>query len=129
MDALSDDDTSPHAGPYCVVWLYRDAPDAFERAARFALQNTGYGIEVVIVITDMAARLLQRDRLVQLLRTGRIAKLLEELEQHKVKLEFDIGAARRAGVIETLGGLPLLRIADEQRVAELATGARMTARY
>ena len=128
-EAVDDDDGAPHAGPFCVVWLYQDTPDAFQRALRFALQNTGYGLEVVLVLTDTAARLLQRDRLVQLLRVTAIAGMLDQLVERQVRLELDIGAARRAGVVETLGTLPMLRVADDQRVAELATGARMTARY
>lgn len=125
----ADDD--PVVGPaYCVVWLYRDSPDAFERAARFALQNVGYGLEVVIVFTDKGARLLQIDRATQLLRVAGVPALIERLVEEKVILELDIGAARRAGIIETLGvAMPNLRIADEQRVAELATRARLTARY
>lgn len=128
-EAFSDDDGELHAGPFCVVWLYQDTPDALQRALRFALQNAGYGLEVVLVLTDTAARLLQRDQLVQLLRVEAIASLLDQLDERQVRLELDIGAARRAGVVETLGTLPALRVADDQRVAELATGARMTARY
>jgi hypothetical protein len=119
----SDDDEPGHAsGPFCVVWVYRDTPDAFERAARYALQNTGYGLEVVVVLTEQGARLVQRDRLLQMMRLEHIVELMD-------KLELDIGAARRAGVVQTLGALPGLRVADDQRVAELTTGARMTARY
>lgn len=133
MDALKDDpqsdDAGEHPGPYCAVWLYRDTPDAFERAARFALQNSGYGLEVVLIITDTAARLLQRDRLAQLLRTGSIGELIDQMGERSVRIELDIGAARRAGVVETLGALPQLRVADDRRVAEITTGARMTARY
>jgi predicted peroxiredoxin len=126
----SDDDEPGHAsGPFCVVWVYRDTPDAFERAARYALQNTGYGLEVVVVLTEQGARLVQRDRLLQMMRLEHIVELMDQLVEHKVKLELDIGAARRAGVVQTLGALPGLRVADDQRVAELTTGARMTARY
>jgi hypothetical protein len=125
-----DDDGGAHPGPFCVVWLYRDSPDAFERAARFALQNAGYGLEVVIVFTELGARLLQIDRMTQLFRVPGVLELVDRLTAQKVHLELDIGAARRAGIVETLGvAIPNLRIADEQRVAELSTGARMTARY
>lgn len=124
------DDGDPHPGPFCVVWVYRDSPDAFERGARFALQNAGYGMEVVIVFTDRGARLLQIDRMSQLFRVPGLPDLIERLADQNVNFELDIGAARRAGIVETLGvTMPNLRIADEQRVAELATGARMTARY
>lgn len=123
------DEENP-AGPFCVVWLYRDTPDAFERAARFALQNAGYEIPVVLLFTDAGARLLQVDRMTQLLRVPGLAELIDEIERQKILLELDIGAARRAGIVETLGvALPSLRIADERRVAELATGARVSARY
>ncbi|MEQ1508093.1 MAG: DsrE family protein [Myxococcota bacterium] len=118
------------SGPFCVVWLYRDAPDAFERAARFALQNSAYGLEVVLLFTDAGARLLQVDRLAQVFRVPGLAALIKKLDEANVRFELDIGAARRAGVVETLGvTIPNLRIADERRVAELTTGARMTARY
>ncbi|MEQ1570031.1 MAG: hypothetical protein ABMA64_30640 [Myxococcota bacterium] len=128
MPEQSTPESDP-SGPYCVVWVYRDAPDAFERAARYAMQNAGYGLPVVIVFTDAGARLLGTDRMYQLLRTPGIAELIDGLVQKKVFFELDIGAARRAGVIETLGALPNLRIADEQRVAELTTGARVSVRY
>jgi hypothetical protein len=129
MDSEADDEPSHASGPFCVVWVYRDTPDAFERAARFALQNTGYGLEVVMVLTDQGARLVQRDRLLQLMQLENIVSLMDQLVERQVRLELDIGAARRAGVVQTLGALPTLRVADDQRVAELTTGARMTARY
>jgi hypothetical protein len=117
-------------GPaFCVVWLYRDTPDAFERAARYALQNVGYGLEVVIVLTDTSARLLQVDRLAQMLKLAPIESALRELVAAGVRIELDMGAARRAGVVETLGSFPNLRVADDERVAELAAGARVSARY
>lgn len=125
-----DDDGDAPIGSYCVVWLFRDSPDAFERAARFALQNVGYELPVVLVFTEAGARLLQVDRMTQLLRVPGLSRLVDELEQKRVNLELDIGSARRLGIVETLGvALPSLRVADEQRVAELATGARVTARY
>ena len=87
-------------------------------------------MKVVIVFTDAGARLLQVDRMTQLFRVPKLLDLIDKLEAAKVILELDIGAARRAGIVETLGvALPGLRIADDQRVAELATGARITARY
>jgi hypothetical protein len=125
----TEDEGDARSGPFCVVWVYRESPDAFERAARYALQNSGYGLPVVIVFTDAGARLLQTDRVSQLLRMPGVPKLIEDLVQKRIYFELDIGAARKAGVIETLGALPNLRIADEQRVAELATGARVTVRY
>ena len=125
-----EDDELPHSGPYCVVWLYRDSPDAFERAARFARQSSGYGMEVVIVFTEAGARLLQTDRMAQLFRIPGLGELIDELVDKKVYFELDVGAARRAGIVETLGvAIPTLRIADDDRLAELTTGARMTARY
>ena len=125
-----EDDEPAHAGPYCVVWLYRDTPDAFERAARFARQNTGYGMEVVIVFTEAGARLLQTDRLMQLFRIPGLSELVDELVERNVTFELDAGSARRAGIVETLGAaIQTLRIADSARLAELTTGARMTARY
>lgn len=125
-----EDDDLPHPGPYCVVWLYRDAPDAFERAARFARQTAGYGMDVVIVFTEAGARLLQTDRLAQLFRVPGLTELVDELVDKGVSFELDVGSARRAGIIETLGvAIPSLRIADGDRLAELATGTRMTARY
>jgi hypothetical protein len=127
-DTLDTEESIP--GPYCVVWLYRDSPDAFERAARFAIQSSGYGLQVVLVFTEAGARLLQVDRMTQLFRVPGLSALVDELEAKKVTLELDIGAARRAGIVETLGvAMPNLRIADDRRVAELATGARMSARY
>jgi len=118
------------SGPFCVVWLYQDSPEAFERAARFALQNVGYGLEVVLVFTDHAARLMQVDRMNQLFRIPGFPALFDALSDRNVWIELDIGAARRAGIVETLGvQIPNFRVVDEQRVAELATGARLTARY
>ena len=128
-ELLGEEDSDNRSGPYCVVWIYRDSPDAFERAARYALQNVGYGLPVVIVFTDAGAKLLQTDRVVHLMRVPGMNALVDSLVDHHVFFELDIGAARRAGHIETLGCLPNLKIADEQRVAELATGARVTVRY
>ncbi|MEZ4242019.1 MAG: hypothetical protein R3F59_38875 [Myxococcota bacterium] len=126
----AEDDDAPTSGPYCVVWLYSDSPDAFERAARYAVQNAGYGLEVILVFTDAGARLLQVDRMTQLFRLPAVTALIDELEAKRVILELDIGAARRAGIVETLGvAMPNLRIAGEERVAELTTGARITERY
>lgn len=124
------EDDEPTPGPYCVVWLYGDTPEAFERAARYALQNAGYGLKVVLVFTEAGARLLQVDRMAQLFRVPKLSELVDQLEAKQVILELDIGSARRAGIVETLGvAMPNLRIADERRVAELATGARISARY
>lgn len=114
---------------YCVIWLYRDTPDAFERAARYALQNSGYGMPVAIVFTDRGPRLLQIDRYSQLLRVPALKALIRDLEKADVTLELDMGAARQLGFHDTLAIIPSLRIADEQRVAELAAGARVSARY
>jgi predicted peroxiredoxin len=128
--ADSTDPANPTPGPYCVVWLYQDTPDAFERAARYALQNAGYGPKVILVFTESGARLLQVDRMAQLFRVPKLSELVDQLEAKGVIIELDIGAARRAGIVETLGvAMPNLRIADERRVAELATGARISARY
>ena len=132
---MADHDTDHNAEDdpgetYCVIWLYRDTPDAFERAARYAIQSSGYGMQVVLVFTEAGARLLQVDRMTQLFRVPGVAALVDELEAKRVILELDIGAARRAGIVETLGvAMPNLRIADDARVAELATSARMSARY
>jgi hypothetical protein len=128
-EELVEDEPGPRAGPFCVVWVYSDTPEAFERAARYALQNVGYGMPVVIVFTDAGVRLLQTDRVSQLYRVKGMSALVDSLADRGVFFELDIGAARRNGLIETLGALPNLRIADEQRVAELATGARVTIRY
>lgn len=117
------------AEAYCVVWLYRDTPEAFERAARYALQNVGYGLPVVIVVTDLGPRLLQVDRYHQLLRVPALKALIKALDEAEVWLELDIGAARQLGFHDTLAMVPNLRIADDQRVAELAAGARVSARY
>lgn len=125
-----EDDDAPHAGPFCVVWLYSDTPDAFERAARFARRSCGYGLEVVIVLTESGSRLAQTDRMNYLLRMPGIPELVDELVARDVRFELDIGSARRAGVVETLGSsLPELRLADDARLADLTTGARVTARY
>lgn len=117
-------------GPYCLVWVYRDSPDVFERAARFALQSAAYDLEVVMVFAEDGARLLQTDRLHALLTIPEVGDLVDDLIEKRVFFELDIGAARRAGVVETLGSqLPNLRIADQTRLAHLIGNARMTVRY
>jgi hypothetical protein len=110
--------------------VYRDSPDVFERAARFALQSTAYELEVVMLFAEAGARLMQTDRLHSLLRIDGVGDLVDELITARVYFELDIGAARRAGVVETLGAqLPNLRIADQKRIAELVSNARMTVRF
>jgi predicted peroxiredoxin len=124
------DDPVHEAGPYCVVWVYGDSPTTFERAARFALQNTGYGLDVVVVFTEAGVKLVQTDRMARLFAVPGLGELIDDLVERRVYFEVDIGSARRVGVVETLGSaIPNLRIADQGRLADLATGARITARY
>lgn len=129
MAAPADDDDGPTEA-YCVVWVYRDSPEAFEKAARFALQNAGYGLPVVVVLTESGARLMQVDRMAALFRKPGLAEVIDQLAERNVFFELDIGSARRAGIVETLGSaIPTLRIADDVRLAELTSSARVTARY
>lgn len=125
------DESEPEvSGPFCVVWVHADSPDVFERAGRFAKQNMNYGMQVVVVFTEAGARLLQTDRMARMLLLPGMQGLVDELENGGVSFELDLSSARRAGVVETLSSLlPSLRIADPARLAELATGTRMTARY
>lgn len=124
------EDPDRKAGPFCSVWLYSDSPVAFERAARFALQNAGYGLEVVVIFTEAGARLLQTDRMAHLFSAPGVGELIDELIERQVFFELDIGSARRSGIVETLGSaIPNLRIADAGRLADLTTGARISARY
>lgn len=126
MDELEPDPT----GPFCVVWIHADSPDAFERAARYARQNLNYGMQVVVVFAESGARLLQTDRMARLLMLPGMQQLVQELEDGGASFELDLSSARRSGVVETLSNLlPSLRVADAARLAELATGTRMTARY
>jgi hypothetical protein len=121
--------TTEETDSFCVVWLYSDVPESFERAARYALANVGYGMPVVLVFTQLGAKLLQIDRWQALLRVPAIKALIRSLDEKDVLLELDIGAARQMGLHDTLAVVPNLRIADEERVAELAAGARVSARY
>ncbi|MCB9687115.1 MAG: DsrE family protein [Alphaproteobacteria bacterium] len=125
------DEAEPEpSGPFCVVWVHADSPDVFERAARYARQNLNYGMMVVVVFTEAGARLLQTDRMARMLMLPGIQQLVDELDRGGASFELDLSSARRVGVVETLTSLlPSLRIADPARLAELATGTRMTARY
>ncbi|MCA9489566.1 MAG: DsrE family protein, partial [Myxococcales bacterium] len=109
---------------------HADTPDVFERAGRYARQNLNYGMQVVLVFTESGARLLQTDRMARLLLLPGMQQLVEDLDAGGASFELDLSSARRVGVVETLTSLlPSLRIADAARLAELATGTRMTARY
>jgi len=123
-------DPTDNAGPFCAVWVYSARPEAFERAARFALLNTGYDNEVVLVFTEEGTRLMQTDRTLQLVENPQFSELIEALVARGVTFELDAGSARRAGFVETLSSLiPTLRVADAGRIADLTTGARVCARY
>ncbi len=124
------DEVRIRPGPYCLVWVYRDSPQVFERAARFALTSAEYDLEVVMVFAEAGARLLQTDRLHALMTIAEVGQLIDQLIDKRVFFELDLGAARRAGVVETIGAqLPNLRLANERRMAELISNAPMTVRF
>ncbi|HHO50847.1 MAG TPA: hypothetical protein ENK18_08200, partial [Deltaproteobacteria bacterium] len=62
-----DPQNDPVVGPFCAVWIHSGTPDAFGRAAGFALQNPGYAMQVVLILSEAGVRLLRTDRLSQLL--------------------------------------------------------------
>lgn len=128
-DPPVDPQNARSAGPFCAVWIYSDTPDAFERAARFALQNLDYALQVVLIFSEAGVRLLQTDRLARLLQNPSTAELVDRLVEGGALMEIDIASARQAGFVETLGAALTLRVADPGRLAELTSGARISARY